>query len=94
MDEIGVYELIFGSNTPMAKEFRKYVFETIIPSFRKQILEDTINDRLFGNQKCIMTEFDLQVHVVSYLRKIAQMYYSHQHMVNFKIHHLKGKFPK
>ncbi len=54
---------------PMAKEFRKYVFETIIPSFRKQLLEDTMNDKPFGNQKCIMTEFDLKVHVVAYLRK-------------------------
>ena len=53
----------------MAKEFRKYVFETIIPSFPKQILKHTINDKLFGNQKCIMTDFYLQVHVVSYLRK-------------------------
>jgi prophage antirepressor-like protein len=48
VNEIGAYELIFGINMPMAKEFRKYVFETIIQSFCKQLLEDTVNDMIIN----------------------------------------------
>ncbi len=32
IDEIGVYELIFSSNLPQAKEFRNFVFKVILPN--------------------------------------------------------------
>ena len=47
INEIGVYELIFSSNLPQAKEFRNFVFRVILPNFRKQILPDV---KLIGNQ--------------------------------------------
>ena len=46
LNEIGVYELIFSSNLPQAKEFRTFVFRVILPKFRKQLLPDV---KLIGN---------------------------------------------
>ena len=66
INEIGVYELIFSSNLPQAKEFRNFVFRVILPNFRKQILPDV---KLIGNQFIIKNEMDLHQKVVSYIRK-------------------------
>ena len=66
INEIGVYELIFSSNLPQAKEFRNFVFKVILPNFRKQILPDI---KLIGNQFVIKNEMDLHQKVVSYIRK-------------------------
>ena len=74
VNEIGVYELIFGSQMPLlAKDFRNYVFGTIIPAFRKQLIdnqpvEEVKKIKPIGNQLMIMNEFDLQVKIVSFLR--------------------------
>ena len=38
INEIGVYELIFGSKMPMAKQFRILVYGTILPAFRMNLL--------------------------------------------------------
>ncbi len=59
---------------PLAKEFRNYVFWTIIPAFRKQLLDDKPvieeikQSKTIGNQLVIMKEFDLQVKIASFLR--------------------------
>ena len=66
INEIGVYELIFSSNLPQAKEFRNFVFKVILPNFRKQILPD---HKLIGNQFVIKNEMDLHQKVVAYIRK-------------------------
>ena len=66
INEIGVYELIFGSNLPQAKEFRNFVFKVVLPNFRKQLLPDV---KLIGNQFIIKNEMDLHQKVVSYIRK-------------------------
>ena len=65
-NEIGVYELIFSSNLPQAKEFRNFVFKVILPNFRKQVLSD---HKLIGNQFVIKNEMDLHQKVVAYIRK-------------------------
>ena len=64
----GLYQLIFTSKLESAKTFEKFITEKLTIQ-SKPIIEEVINEKPFGNQKCIMTEFDLQVHVVSYLRK-------------------------
>ena len=66
INEIGVYELIFSSNLPQAKEFRNFVFKVILPNFRKQLLPDY---KLIGNQFIIKNEMDLHQKVVAYIRK-------------------------
>ena len=64
-NEIGVYELIFSSKMPLAKQFRDYVFNSILPAFRKGLIQspleeiETLSAKLIGNQLMIMTEFDL-----------------------------------
>ena len=65
INEIGVYELIFSSNLPQAKEFRNFVFKVILPNFRKQLTPDY---KLIGNQFIIKNEMDLHQKVVSYIR--------------------------
>ena len=76
INELGVYELIFGSKMPMAKEFRILVYGTILPAFRMNlintqpvIIDATHTTKPIGNQLMIMTEFDLQIKLVSNLRK-------------------------
>ena len=75
INEIGVYELIFGSKMPLAKNFRDYVFNTILPAFRKGLIQIPLEEiepattKPIGNQLMIMNEIDLQVKLVSYLRK-------------------------
>jgi hypothetical protein len=66
INEIGVYELIFSSNLPQAKEFRNFVFKVILPNFRKQLIPD---HKLIGNQFVIKNEMDLHQKVVAYIRK-------------------------
>ena len=74
LNEIGVYEQIFGSQMPLAKELRDYVFGTIIPAFRKSlidnqpVIEQVKQIKPIGNQLTIINEFDLQVKIVSFLR--------------------------
>jgi prophage antirepressor-like protein len=38
INEICVYQLIFSSNLPQAKEFRNFVVRVILPNFRKQLI--------------------------------------------------------
>ena len=66
INEIGVYELIFSSNLPQAKEFPNFVFKVILPNFRKQLTPDY---KLIGNQIIIKNEMDLHHKVVAYIRK-------------------------
>ncbi len=66
INEIGVYELIFSSNLPQAKEFRNFVFKVVLPNFRKQLIPDV---KLIGNQFVIKNEMDLHQKLVAYIRK-------------------------
>ena len=70
INEIGVYELIFSSNLPQVKEFRKFVFKVILTNFIKQLIPDY---KLIGNQFIIKNEMDLHQKVVSYIRKYYPM---------------------
>ena len=95
LNEIGVYEQIFGSQMPLAKELRDYVFGTIIPAFRKQLLdhqpviEEIKQSKPIGNQLMIMNEFDLQVKIVSFLRTYHPDVFLVQRMENYEIRRVK-----
>ena len=68
INEIGIYELIFSSKLPLAKEFRNFVFRTVLPNFRKQLIIDDA-PVLIKNQIVIKNEMDLHQNVVAYIRK-------------------------
>ncbi len=55
INEIGLYELMFSSNSPQAKEFLNFVFKVVLPNFTKQLLPDY---KLIGNQFIIKNEMD------------------------------------
>lgn len=63
--EPGLYALIFGSKLPAAKEFRRWVFEEVLPSIRKTGEFKALNKQMFK----IENEFDLHVKVVDYIRR-------------------------
>ena len=44
INEIGVYELIFSSKMPLAKQFRDYVFNTIPPTFTKNLIQTPLEE--------------------------------------------------
>ena len=60
--EPGLYELVFGSHLPAAKEFKRWVFEEVLPSIRKTGEFKTA--QMFK----IENEFDLHKNVVDYNR--------------------------
>ena len=62
--EPGLYQLICGSQTKEAKEFQRWVFETVIPEIRKTgcyVSE--------GLQVSIKNEFDLHSRVVAFIKR-------------------------
>ena len=59
--EPGLYQLIFKSHLPAAKEFQKWVFEVVLPELRKSRYTKTMFK--------IEDEFDLHRKVVEYLRR-------------------------
>ena len=63
--EPGLYQLIFKSHLPAAKQFQKWVFEHVLPELRK--------NRYTLTMFSIENEFDLHRKVVEYLRR----YYPH-----------------
>ena len=67
VNEPGFYELIFGSKLELAKKFRQWVFNTVLPSIRKYgqyKLFDNPNNKMFK----IENETDLHYKVVQLLR--------------------------
>ena len=63
--EPGLYELVFGSHLPAAKEFKRWVFEEVLPSIRKTGQFKAYNAQMFK----IENEFDLHRKVVDYVRR-------------------------
>ena len=67
INEPGFYELVFGSKLEFAKKFRKWVFNTILPSIRKYGYFkkfDNPNNKMFK----IENETDLHYKVVQLIR--------------------------
>jgi hypothetical protein len=70
LTEPGVYQLIFKSNIPSAREFQRWVFEEVLPSIRKTGSYELPKPRpLYGNQLNLINETDLHYAVVRYIRK-------------------------
>ena len=63
--EPGLYELVFGSHLPAAKEFKRWVFEEVLPAIRKTGQFKAYNAQMFK----IENEFDLHRKVVDYVRR-------------------------
>ena len=63
--EPGLYELVFGSHLPAAKEFKRWVFEEVLPTIRKTGQFKAYNAQMFK----IENEFDLHRKVVDYIRR-------------------------
>jgi prophage antirepressor-like protein len=67
--EQGLYQLIFGSELSIAKEFRVWVFKDVLPSIRKTGSYSLPDRRsLRHNQMILINETDLHYAVVSYIR--------------------------
>ena len=70
INETGVYELIFSSNLPQAKELRSFVFRVILLEFRKQLIS---TPKFIGNQFIIKNQMDLHQKQYHILENIIQM---------------------
>ena len=67
--EQGLYQLIFGSELSIAKEFRVWVFKDVLPSIRKTGSYSLPDRRsLRHNQMILINETDLHYAVVGYIR--------------------------
>ena len=67
INEPGFYELVFGSKLEVAKMFRQWVFNTVLPSIRKYgyfKMFDNPNNKMFK----IENETDLHYKVVQLIR--------------------------
>ena len=63
--EPGLYELVFGSHLPAAKEFKRWVFEEVLPAIRKTGEFRSYYQQMFK----IENEFNLHKKVVDYIRR-------------------------
>ena len=64
-----VYQLIFKSNIPSAREFQRWVFKEVLPSIRKTGSYELPKPKpLDGNQLKLINETDLHYAVVRYIR--------------------------
>ena len=70
LTEPGVYQLIFKSNLPSAREFQRWVFNEVLPSIRKTGSYELPKPKpLNGNQLKLINETDLHYAVIRYIRK-------------------------
>ena len=71
INESGLYSLIFGSRLESAKVFKRWVTKDVLPSIRKTGRYDYCIDHKYKNTLTfkIENEMDLQVKVVSFLKK-------------------------
>ena len=71
INESGLYSLIFGSRLESAKVFKRWVTKDVLPSIRKTGRYDYCIDHKYNNTLTfkIENEMDLQVKVVSFLKK-------------------------
>jgi prophage antirepressor-like protein len=63
MTEPGLYELVISSKKPEAKRFRRFVFEEVLPTLRRQ---GTFTVR--NNQMALFNETDLHESIVKFVR--------------------------
>ena len=71
LNESGLYSLIFGSKLESAKAFKRWVTKDVLPSIRKTGRYDYCINHEYNNTLTfkIENEMDLQVKVVSFLKK-------------------------
>ena len=70
LTEPGVYQLIFKSNLPSAREFQRWVFNEVLPSIRKTGSYELPKSKpLDGNQLVLLNETDLHYVIIRYIRK-------------------------
>jgi prophage antirepressor-like protein len=70
INEQGLYQLIFKSRLPIAKDFQRWVINDVLPSIRKTGTYTVPKPRsLEGEQVCLLNENDLHYKVVEYIRK-------------------------
>ena len=67
--EPGLYQLIFSSQQPIAKQFQEWVFEDVLPQIRKEGRYEMKKDIRAMTCFKIENEFDLHRKVVNYIRK-------------------------
>ena len=69
VSEPGLYELIFSSKLPAAVEFRKWVFEEVLPQIRKTGRYEMKKELRALTCFKIENEFDLHKKVIDYIRR-------------------------
>ena len=71
INESGLYSLIFGSRLESAKSFKRWVTKDVLPSIRKTGRYDYCINNKYNNTLTfkIENEMDLQIKVVSFLKK-------------------------
>ena len=69
VSEPGLYELIFSSKLPAAVEFRKWVFEDVLPQIRKAGRYELKKDIRAVTCFKIENELDLHKKVIDYIRR-------------------------
>ena len=71
INESGLYSLIFGSRLESAKSFKRWVTKDVLPSIRKTGRYDYCINHKYNNTLTfkIENEMDLQIKVVSFLKK-------------------------
>jgi prophage antirepressor-like protein len=69
LTEPGVYQLIFKSNLPSAREFQRWVFNEVLLSIGKTGSYELPKPKpLYGNQLVLLNETDLHYAVIRYIR--------------------------
>ena len=71
INESGLYSLIFGSRLELARNFKRWVTNDVLPSIQKTGRYDYCIDHKYNNTLTfkIENEMDLHVKVVSFLKK-------------------------
>ena len=64
--EAGLYQLVFQSKKPEAKQFTKWIIEDVIPSIRKT---GKYSIALLDNQISLMSERDLHFKAIDFVKK-------------------------
>ena len=73
VSEPGLYELIFSSKLPAAVEFRKWVFEEVLPQIRKTGRYELKKDIRAITCFKIENELDLHKKVIDYIRRFHNL---------------------
>jgi prophage antirepressor-like protein len=68
INEMGLYELIFGSKLEIAKQFREWVFKIVLPSIRKTGSYNIIKSIKPNLEFEIHTEYDLHKQIINFCK--------------------------